>query len=37
MTLGESCDTQTVLEGISTEVARRQNDGGWLYLIDNLR
>lgn len=33
MTLGKG-DGAPVIEGASTEVARRQADGGWLYVID---
>ena len=35
MTFGESNGAQTGLEGVSTEVARRQSDGSWLYVIDD--
>jgi enoyl-CoA hydratase len=35
MTLGASDGETAGFDGASTEVARRQPDGGWLYLIDN--
>jgi enoyl-CoA hydratase len=35
MTLGIADGDPAGLDGISTEVARRQPDGGWLYVIDN--
>ncbi|HEV3033399.1 MAG TPA: enoyl-CoA hydratase-related protein [Solirubrobacteraceae bacterium] len=35
MTLGPSGGERAGLEGISTEVARRQSDGSWLYVIDD--
>jgi enoyl-CoA hydratase len=36
MTLGEGDEGRAGLEGISTEVVRRQGDGSWLYVIDDL-
>jgi enoyl-CoA hydratase len=35
MTLGPGDGERAGLEGTSTEVARRQPDGGWLYVIDD--
>jgi enoyl-CoA hydratase len=35
MSLGGEGDGSTGFDGTSTEVARRQADGGWLYVIDN--
>jgi enoyl-CoA hydratase len=35
MSLGAGDGELAGLEGTSTEVARRQPDGGWLYVIDN--
>jgi enoyl-CoA hydratase len=35
MSLGAEGGAPTGLDGMSTEVARRQPDGGWLYVIDN--
>ncbi len=35
MSLGGDDGQPTGLDGTSTEVARRQPDGGWLYVIDN--
>jgi len=35
MTLGVEGGEQAGVDGVSTEVARRQGDGGWLYAIDN--
>jgi enoyl-CoA hydratase len=35
MSLGGDDGPPTGLDGTSTEVARRQPDGGWLYVIDN--
>jgi enoyl-CoA hydratase len=35
MTFGARDGEQTGVDGQSTEVARRQPDGGWLYAIDN--
>ena len=35
MTLGVEGGEQAGVDGVSTEVARRQPDGGWLYVIDN--
>jgi len=35
MTLGPSDGERAGLEGTSTEVARRQPDGSWLYVIDD--
>jgi enoyl-CoA hydratase len=35
ISLGGEGDATTGLDGTSTEVARRQPDGGWLYVIDN--
>jgi enoyl-CoA hydratase len=35
MTVGVGDGDLTELDGASTEVARRQPDGGWLYVIDN--
>jgi enoyl-CoA hydratase len=35
MSLGGEDGAPTGLDGASTEVARRQPDGGWLYVIDN--
>jgi enoyl-CoA hydratase len=35
LSLGAEDDAPTGLDGASTEVARRQPDGGWLYVIDN--
>ncbi len=35
MTLGLGEDGRGGIEGSSTEVARRQPDGGWLYVIDD--
>jgi enoyl-CoA hydratase len=35
MTLGVGDGEPAGLDGESTEVARRQPDGGWLYVIDN--
>jgi ketosteroid isomerase-like protein len=35
MTLGPSGGERSGLEGTSTEVARRQPDGSWLYVIDD--
>jgi len=35
MSLGGGDGAPTGLDGASTEVARRQPDGSWLYLIDN--
>jgi enoyl-CoA hydratase len=35
MTLGAGEDETAGFDGASTEVARRQPDGGWLYVIDN--
>jgi enoyl-CoA hydratase len=35
MTLGASDGERAGFDGASTEVARRQGDGGWLYLIDH--
>jgi uncharacterized protein (TIGR02246 family) len=35
MTLGAGNGEMAALDGASTEVARRQADGGWLYVIDN--
>jgi enoyl-CoA hydratase len=35
MSLGGEVDGSTGFDGTSTEVARRQADGGWLYVIDN--
>ncbi len=35
MTLGVGDGEPTGVDGASTEVARRQPDGGWLYVIDN--
>ena len=35
MSLGGDDGAPTGLDGASTEVARRQPDGGWLYVIDN--
>jgi uncharacterized protein (TIGR02246 family) len=35
MTVGPSDDQRGEVEGTSTEVARRQRDGGWRYVIDD--
>ncbi len=35
MTFGTNAEESTGFEGTSTEVTRRQPDGGWLYVIDN--
>jgi uncharacterized protein (TIGR02246 family) len=35
MTVGPREQADTTFEGISTEVARRQADGSWLYVIDH--
>jgi ketosteroid isomerase-like protein len=35
MTVGLSNDQRGELEGTSTEIARRQRDGGWRYVIDD--
>jgi enoyl-CoA hydratase len=35
MTLGVEGGEQAGVDGVSTEVARRQPDGGWRYVIDN--
>jgi len=35
MTLGANESETAEFDGASTEIARRQPDGGWLYLIDN--
>ena len=35
MSLGRQDGASTGFDGASTEVARRQPDGGWLYAIDN--
>jgi ketosteroid isomerase-like protein len=35
MTLAGGGNEQAGFDGVSTEVARRQPDGGWLYVIDN--
>lgn len=35
MTLGMEGGEQAGVDGVSTEVARRQPDGGWRYVIDN--
>ncbi len=35
MTFGQNGDGHTGFEGSSTEVARRQPDGTWLYVIDD--
>jgi enoyl-CoA hydratase len=35
MTLGENGERQAGIEGTSTEVARRQADGSWRYVIDD--
>jgi ketosteroid isomerase-like protein len=35
MTLGPHTDDGSGFEGASTEVARRQPDGSWLYAIDD--
>jgi uncharacterized protein (TIGR02246 family) len=35
MSLGEGDGKLAGVDGESTEVARRQSDGGWLYVIDN--
>jgi enoyl-CoA hydratase len=35
MTFGPSDDERAGLDGTSTEVARRQPDGSWLYVIDD--
>lgn len=35
ISLGAGNGSPTGLDGASTEVARRQPDGGWLYVIDN--
>ena len=35
MTFGSKAEESAGFKGTSTEVARRQPDGGWLYLIDN--
>jgi ketosteroid isomerase-like protein len=34
MSVGFGAGEAAALEGNSTEVARRQGDGGWLYVID---
>lgn len=35
MTLGVLDEDAPIVDGRSTEVARRQSDGGWLYVIDH--